>query len=301
MGQVRTPRRALVTGATGFVSGHLVGRLVADGWEVTALVRDTDAPLPCPKVAWPTTGEHAVQVFSELAPDVCFHLATRFQPTHTAADVVALVDGNVTLAALVGEGAAAVADCSVVYTASYWQHFEGASYDPTSLYAAMKQAGADVLRYYAECAQVPVTSLTLFNTYGPGEAENRITSLLIRSAIEQTALDLSPGEQLIDLLHVDDVVEALLECDRTVDPAAAPWRELTVRSHSPVTLRQLAERTGDAVGRDPVIRFGARPYRPREMFSPWATSPDLPGWSPSISLADGLADLTRAIAGARDD
>ena len=299
MGRLTTVRRALVTGATGFVSGHLVRRLVADGWEVTALVRDTDAPLPCRKVAWPATGEHAVRVFTELAPDVCFHLATRFQPTHTAADVVALVDGNVTLAALVGEGAAAVPGCSVVYTASYWQHFEGATYAPTSLYAAMKQASADVLRYYAECAQVPVTALTLFNTYGPGEAENRITSLLIRSALDQTVLDLSPGEQLIDLLHVDDVVEALLECDRTVD-TTTPWRDLTVRSHAPVTLRQLAELIGQAVGRDPAVRFGARPYRPREMFSPWATPPDLPGWSPSIALPEGLADLTRSITGAQD-
>ncbi len=299
MGRVTAARRALVTGATGFVSGHLVRRLVADGWEVTALVRDTDSPLPCQKVAWPETGEHAVRMFTELGPDVCFHLATRFQPTHTAADVVALVDGNVTLAALVGEGAAAVPGCSIVYTASYWQHFEGAAYAPTSLYAAMKQAGADVLRYYAECAQVPVTSLTLFNTYGPGEAENRITSLLIRSALEQTVLELSPGEQLIDLLHVDDVVEALLECDRTVD-ATTPWRDLTVRSHAPVTLRQLAERIADAVGHDPVVRFGARPYRPREMFSPWAMPPDLPGWSPSIPLSKGLADLTRSITGAQD-
>ena len=259
MEHVTTSRKALVTGATGFVSGQLVRRLVADGWEVTALVRDTDAALPCRKVAWPTTGDRAAGVFTEIAPDICFHLATRFQPTHTADDVVALVEGNVTLAALVGEGAAAVPSCQVVYTASYWQHFEGAAYAPTSLYAAMKQAGADVLRYYAECAEVPVTSLTLFNTYGPGEAANRITSLLIRSAIEQTALDLSPGEQLIDLLHVDDVVEALLGCDRTADPTAPLWRDLSVRSHSPVTLRQLAERVGHAVGRDPAVRFGARP------------------------------------------
>ena len=35
--------RALVTGATGLVGSHIVERLVADGWTVRALVRDTSA------------------------------------------------------------------------------------------------------------------------------------------------------------------------------------------------------------------------------------------------------------------
>jgi nucleoside-diphosphate-sugar epimerase len=35
--------RALVTGATGMVGSHIVERLVADGWSVRALVRDTTA------------------------------------------------------------------------------------------------------------------------------------------------------------------------------------------------------------------------------------------------------------------
>ena len=39
-------RRALVTGATGFVGTALVRRLAADGWSVDALVRTPDAALP---------------------------------------------------------------------------------------------------------------------------------------------------------------------------------------------------------------------------------------------------------------
>lgn len=35
--------RALVTGATGMVGSHIVERLVADGWSVRALMRDTAA------------------------------------------------------------------------------------------------------------------------------------------------------------------------------------------------------------------------------------------------------------------
>jgi nucleoside-diphosphate-sugar epimerase len=40
------PRKALITGATGFVGSHLVRRLADDGWSVDALVRRDDADLP---------------------------------------------------------------------------------------------------------------------------------------------------------------------------------------------------------------------------------------------------------------
>jgi nucleoside-diphosphate-sugar epimerase len=238
-------------------------------------------------------------VFGRLRPDRCFHLATRFQPRHDPADVVALVEGNVTLAALVGEGAASVEGCGVVYTGTYWQHFEGAPYAPTSLYAAMKQAGADVLRYYADCRRVPVVSLTLFNTYGPGEPANRITSLLVRSALGHQPVDLSPGFQLVDLLHVDDVVAALVATEaRLAHDLAAHgpgWWEWTARSGQPVTLRTLAETVGRIAGAAPPVTFGALPYRPREMFEPWATAPDLPGWRPAIGLDEGLHTLAAAL------
>jgi nucleoside-diphosphate-sugar epimerase len=294
------PRRALVTGATGFVASRLARRLQAEGWDVTGLVRDTTVDLPFAVEAWPTGGEEAVALFERTRPDVCFHLATRFQSGHQAADVVALVEGNVTLAALVGQGAAATR-CPVVYTSTYWQHHGGAAYSPTSLYAAMKQAAMDVLRYYNECEGVPVLALSLYNTYGPGEPAHRITTLLVRSAIDGTPLALSPGEQLIDLLHVDDVVDALtvaaerFPADRGADDAG--WQAWCARSAAPLSLVRLAEVVADVVGRPPAAEFGARPYRPREMFELWEVEPPLPGWAPRTTLPDGLAELHAHLAG----
>jgi nucleoside-diphosphate-sugar epimerase len=284
------PRRAVVTGATGFIGRHLTERLVADGWEVTALVRDeAAADLGCAVVRWPTSGDGLVAVFEDAAPQVCFHLATRFQTNHTPADVVPLVDGNVTLAALVGEAAASVPGCRVVNTGTYWQHFEGADYHPTNLYAAMKQASEDVLRFYALVGGVPLVTAVIFNAFGPGEPARRITSLLVDAALTGEPLGASPGGQLVDLLYVDDVVTGLVQA-ATLD-LAEPASRFEVCSGRLVRIQDVADAVAEAVGRAPQVEWGARPYGPGEMFERWPVADPLPGFTPRVSLVEGLEAL----------
>ena len=51
-------RRILVTGATGFIGGRLARRLIADGYHVRCLVRDSELPaavaLATPDASWPS-------------------------------------------------------------------------------------------------------------------------------------------------------------------------------------------------------------------------------------------------------
>jgi GDP-4-dehydro-6-deoxy-D-mannose reductase len=71
-------RRALVTGATGFVGRHVVARLEEEGWTVARAVRcrpatTTVCPLDLGPGPWgPEAFKYA---FTEFAPDVVFHMA----------------------------------------------------------------------------------------------------------------------------------------------------------------------------------------------------------------------------------
>ena len=71
---------AFVTGATGFVGGHLVRALVAGGWRVTAAVRPTSSRralrgLDIDTVVADITNPQAVEDGMPERPDVVFHLA----------------------------------------------------------------------------------------------------------------------------------------------------------------------------------------------------------------------------------
>ena len=102
---------------------------------------------------------------------------------------------------------------------------------------------------------------------------------------------MTPGEQQLDLVHVDDVVEAY--CRLLAVTAADPARlhagkQFALHAEKLVTLKELAGLFTRATGRSLNVHWGAKPYRAREIMTPWSGGQPLPGWRPRISLEEGL-------------
>jgi nucleoside-diphosphate-sugar epimerase len=287
-------RRALVTGATGFVGSALVRRLVADGWSVDALVRTPDASLPAGVTAQviPDGADDLVALVVALAPSHCFHLATAFRGVHTPTDIAPMIEANLGFGTTLAEAASRVPGIRFVNTGTVWQHYDAAPYSPVSLYAATKQAFTDVLVFYADVEGLAVHTLELMDTYGPNDPRAKLIPFLLRAGADGTKVDMTEGTQLIDLVHVDDAVGALLA---TAD--APPGHTYGARGDGAITLRELVERFQAATGLALDVRWGARPPRPREMLRPWMTADPPPGWSPSVRLDDGLRALRPPAAG----
>ena len=283
-----TERHAVVTGATGFVGTALVRRLAADGWAVDALVRTDGATLPegVRPQRVPDSVDGMIELVGNLAPTHCFHLATAFRGVHTPADIAPMIDANLGFGTMVAEACARIPDLRFVNTATVWQHFDAAPYSPVSLYAATKQAFADLLVFYSEVEGLAVHTLELTDTYGPHDPRPKLIPFLLRTGAEGTRLEMTDGSQLIDLVHVEDAVGALL-----ATAAAPPGPNYGARGDGVITLRDLVDRFQTATGFTLDVVWGARDSRPREMVRPWMTAEPPPEWSPQIRLDDGLRAL----------
>jgi nucleoside-diphosphate-sugar epimerase len=162
------------------------------------------------------------------------------------------------------------------------------------LYAATKQAFEAVLEFYIDAHALRAITLKLFDTYGPGDPRPKLLSLLQKATATGAPLDLSPGEQLINPVYIDDVVEAfVLAGKRLLDGAPAGKEEYAVSSRHPLSVREFAAAYASASGRGLELRWCAQPYRAREVMVPWNTGASLPGWSPKVTLEEGI----RRIAG----
>lgn len=286
--------RVLVTGASGFVGRHLTRALVARGDDVHAVVRvGSTRPVP----ALPSAQLHRLDdsrsqigsVVEAVAPELVFHLATHFAARHVPDEMLSMLDANVAFGAVLAQSCA-THGIRLVHTTSAWQHYRGADYDPVSLYAATKQAFVDVVEYFRIVELLDAREVCLFDTYGPDDGRGKLVESLIAALREGRSMEMSSGRQLVDLVHIDDVVAALL----LAAEAESFGRRMVVRSGQPLSIRALVDLLNDVSGAVLSARWGARPDRGREMVEDWPVEGDSLGWAPAVSLPDGLARLWHA-------
>lgn len=286
--------RVLLTGAGGFVGSHLVRHLQGRGVEVAALAHAAGAgPRPAaPHHAYDGTLDSARRSLAAVRPQVVVHLASVFVAEHRPEQLDALVDGNIRFGLHLLEAMRLEGVGRFVHAGTSWQHFGGAAYEPVNLYAATKQAFEDLVAHYVSACGFAALTLELFDTYGPDDRRGKIVSLLIQALREGRTLELSPGDQCLDLTHVDDVCAGFEAAAlRLLQPGRAGHERFGLGSGQAVSLRELARLLEDLGGRALDVRWGARPYRAREVMQPPRYLPPLPDWHARVPLRRGLEAL----------
>jgi nucleoside-diphosphate-sugar epimerase len=181
-----------------------------------------------------------------------------------------------------------------INTGTYWQHYDAKdSYLPANLYAAMKGAFEALLGYYADAAEFHVTNLILYDTYGPHDERRKLLSFLLDLAENGGELDMSPGNQQLDFVYIDDVVEAFLIATNRALESARGVETYAVRTGRTISLRELVSKLEAILGKRLEVTFGGRPYRAREVMKAWP-GPVLPHWLPRIDCDEGLRRVLAA-------
>lgn len=295
-------RRVLVTGASGFVGGHIARQGVAGGVEVFAMGR---RPGPAGTIFCeadlcdPGAVRAAVQA---ARPEAILHFASPGVAYGTA-------DFGTIVAALVTGGEALLAAaCDLELPPHFVQIGSGLEYaaqdrpimetDPIvpscSPYGAAKAAAAAVLGGYA--GRLPITLLRPFNLYGAGDTAPRIGGQIVDAALLGESFALSAGEQLRDFLHVDDFGALVWEVAAQAR-SRCEFAVLNAGSGVPRPLRDYCTGIGSALqaaGVACALELGAKPYRQDE---PMMAIPDLTRlfgavrWRPQIDLSAGIADF----------
>lgn len=286
---------ALVTGATGFVGSHLARLLVREGWQVHILSR-ADSLLPkVPEFTKMTrhihdgTTAHMVASVAKAKPDVVFHLASLFLSQHETKDIEPLIQSNVLFGNQLLDAMRVNSVTRLINTGTSWQHYNNEDYNPVCLYAATKQAFEAILEYYVQACDIKVITLKLFDTYGPDDPRLKLFHLLNKAAVSGEPLNMSPGEQLIDIVHIDDVVEAYMSAaQRLLQGKVSRHEHYAVSSGSPLPLKELVHRYSEILGNTISVNWGSRPYRFREVMNPWTRGEWIENWVPEVTLVDGL-------------
>jgi nucleoside-diphosphate-sugar epimerase len=288
--------KVLITGGTGYIGRHVAAQACAQGWTCAVTTRgDPDRQMTRSGLAafrYDGSLAQAREVVAAFLPDCVVHLAAAIVGEHVPEDAERILLGNVVFPCNLLEAMREHGCRLFVNTASFWQHYDGAAYRPTNFYAASKQAFEDVLAHYVERGEVSAASLVLYDNYGANDERPKIVRLLVEAALAGTPLEMTAGEQVIDLTHVDDIAQAYAAAIRALAaaPASAPAAHrwfVTGERMRVADLVALVERAACARA----AWLGRRPYRPREIFNPVTPGAPVPGWTPTRTLAEEVAAM----------
>lgn len=294
---VGTPIRALITGASGFVGSHVTLKFLQEGWEVHVIIRPNsslkllDDVIPQLHIHYyDGTFASISAIVNQVLPHVTVHLASFASIQYQPHQVDLMVKSNVVFGTQLAEALAASPYPLLVNTSSFSQHADQHDYNPNSLYAGTKQAYEDILKYFTEANRLQIITLTLFDNYGPRDPRSKIINLLYDSYLHNKPLNMSPGEQYLDLVYIEDVADAYVSgVKRLLSGHSSSTNEkFVVSSGTLIQLKYLVVEFEEVIGTKLQIHWGAIDYRPREIFVPWRNGLPLPDWTPKISLHEGL-------------
>jgi nucleoside-diphosphate-sugar epimerase len=217
-------RRAIITGATGFVGANLARRLLRDGHEVHLLLRANHkawriesirADVRLHEVDLQNT-ESLQRVIGAIQPDWIFHLAAHGAYS-SQTSLPQMVQTNIIGTMNLVEACLKTGFEAFVNTGSSSEYgFKGHApsetdwLEPNSHYAVTKASATLFCRYTAQQQKVRLPTLRLYSVYGPYEEPSRLMPMMIVKGLRGELPPLVNPEIARDYVYIDDVSEAYL-------------------------------------------------------------------------------------------
>lgn len=295
--------KILITGGTGFIGRHCLPLLLERGDEVHA----TTSKVIEQNENWPTSvnwhqvdlldSEQLLNLMELIRPTHLLHLAWVVTPGiyWESVDNFRWVASSLEILRLFaqngGQRVVTAGSCAE-YNWDYGLCREGLTpLEPKTTYGICKHALNILQEKLALNMGVSSAWGRIFSLYGPHEFSGRLVPSVISSLLKGETTNCTHGEQIRDLLHVEDVAAAfvaLLHSDVT--------GAVNIASGRAVALKEVIGEIAQQVKRPDLVRLGAKPMsveEPLRLVADVRRLQDEVKWLPRYNLVTGLEQTLR--------
>lgn len=292
--------KILITGSTGFVGRHLVNKLFNDGYKILEITRNKIK-------SFELFGDMTSKIeandlnfnnkIMDFDPDVVVHLASYLTSSDKWDDVEKLIESNILFLSKLLNTVSNLNLDLFINTGTFAEYLNGDdNFNPAYFYAATKTASRSILNYYANAYSFKQSTVVPYTIYGGNSSSKKIIDLILESTETKKMIDLSPGKQVLDFVHIDDVVSFYLHLIKYKKkiPNKTNFKLGTGIGHN---LHQVSSIIESVTNKKTNINWGAKEYRKSDVMYAVANLHDINKkltWRPKISLAEGIKKVIQS-------
>jgi nucleoside-diphosphate-sugar epimerase len=228
-------------------------------------------------------------------PDICIHLAAYLTSHDEYSEAKKLVASNIDFLIDLLDSLKESKIKLFINTGSFAEYRNGdKAFCPAYLYASTKTAARSIVDYYSNIYNFKYITVVPYTIYGGNDSKKKVIDLLFEAFESRTCLELTPGKQVLDFIHINDVVNFYLQLLKKVDEIEEKI-EFELGTGCGISLRNLAQLIEDKSGKEANINWGGVPYRPNDIMYAVANlsfNADI-GWAPQIDLVKGVDMLLK--------
>jgi NAD dependent epimerase/dehydratase len=303
-------RRVLVTGAGGFIGGHLAAYLVGQGASVRGMTR------------YNSRGDRGTldwvepQIAAEIDPfagdvrdiesvrramegvEIVLHLGAQIAIPYSYVNPRDFVETNVLGTLNVAQAALDLGVERVVHTSTSEIYgsaqivpiTEDHPIEPQSPYAASKVGADKLMDSYHRAYELPMVILRPFNTYGPHQSARAVVPTIISQALATDTVRLGALDPRRDMTYVEDTARGFAAA-ATAD--AAVGQTIQLGTGHDVSIGEIVQLVGELLGKELVVEADEARIRPpnsevARLISDPSKAAELMGWRPQVDLREGL-------------
>lgn len=264
-------KKAIVTGATGFVGSWLVKELVSQGVEVIAIVRDDKSEISALRqydnvrfvICSLDNLPNLPSLVLDEDIDVFYHLAWAGTSGMARADVKLQL--NNVQATCDAVQAASEIKCRKFVNAGSIMEYEAMQYilkDDTkpgmgNIYSTAKQTADFMAKTLAVSLDLEYVTAIISNIYGIGERSARFINNTLRKFLNEEKTAFTHGEQLYDFIYISDAVRAFF----LIGELGRSYTSYYIGNSKVYPLRDFIIRMRNVVNKDIELDFGAIPFQ----------------------------------------
>ena len=255
-------KKAVVTGASGFIGRALTERLLVDGWTVYAVVRDASRieareGLCVIQAAMADYGRLDA-LANERNFDAFFHLAwdgtfgESFRDYHRQMKNAAYAGDALLAAVRLGAKRFVYVGTIVELEAKHYMLSDGGQPRVSCIYGTAKAAGEMLCKTLAYQNGMTFNAAILASVYGDGDRSGMVQNVLIRALQRGESPKLVSGGNLYDWIYVEDVAAGLV----SVAERGKADKTYYIGHRRLQTFEELVTRTRDILSPGTELAFG---------------------------------------------